>query len=108
MVHLAMGWLDGLDKEKKMDLINTLDEATDGKIFVEVEQARLTLMKANMMEAEGNFEEAATLLQDVQVETYGAMEKREKTEYIMNQMRLVLLKKDYVRTQIIGSKINPT
>jgi len=43
----------------------------------------------------------------VQVETFGSMEKREKTEYILNQMRLVLLKKDYVRTQIIGKKINP-
>merc|ERR1711972_489424 len=62
---------------------------------------------AKMKGDEGNSDEAANLLQEVQVETFGAMERREKTEYIFNQMRLVLLKKDYVRTQIISRKINP-
>jgi len=107
MVALAMSWLEGLDKEKKLELIGTLNDVTDGKIFVEVEKARLTNMLAKIKEDEGNAEEAANLLQEVQVETFTAMEKREKTEYILNQMRLVLLKKDYVRTQIISKKINP-
>jgi len=107
MVHLAMSWLDGLDKDKKMDLIETLNEVTKGKIFVEVEKARLTKMMANVKENEGNIEEAANLIQEEQVETFGAMDKTEKTMYILNQMRLVLLKKDYVRTQIISRKINP-
>lgn len=107
MVHLAMSWLDDLDKEKKLELIATLSEVAAGKIFVEVELARLTKMLATIKEADGNSEEAANLLQEVQVETFGAMEKREKTTYILNQMRLVLLKKDYVRTQIIAKKLNP-
>jgi 26S proteasome regulatory subunit N5 len=107
MVHLAMGWLADLDKEKKLELIGTLNEVTDGKIFVEVEKARLTKMLADMKEAEGDIEEAANLLQEVQVESFGAMERREKTEYILHQMRLVIAKKDFVRTQIIAKKINP-
>eukprot|EP00747_Dinoflagellata_sp_TGD_P161740 gnl/TRDRNA2_/TRDRNA2_178557_c0_seq1.p1 gnl/TRDRNA2_/TRDRNA2_178557_c0~~gnl/TRDRNA2_/TRDRNA2_178557_c0_seq1.p1 ORF type:complete len:464 (+),score=166.53 gnl/TRDRNA2_/TRDRNA2_178557_c0_seq1:87-1478(+) len=107
MVHLAMSWLEGLDKEKKLELINTLNEVTDGKIFVEVEKARLTQMLAKMKEDEGNIEEAANLMQEVQVETFGAMDRTEKTKYILNQMRLVLAKKDYVRTQIVSKKINP-
>jgi 26S proteasome regulatory subunit N5 len=107
MVHLAMSWLETLDKEKKLELIATLNEVTEGKIFVEVEKAKLTQMQAEIKEAEGNVEEAANLLQEVQVEAFGAMERREKTEYILNQMRLVLLKKDFVRTQIISRKINP-
>lgn len=74
---------------------------------MEVEKARLTKMLSTMKEEEGNIEEAANLIQEVQVEAFGAMEAREKTEYILNQMRLVLLKKDYVRTQIICKKINP-
>lgn len=107
MVHLAMGWLEGLDKEKKLDLMGTLNEVTEGKIFVEVEKARLTAMMAKIKEDEGNVEEAANLIQEVQVEAFGQMERREKAEYILNQMRLVLLKKDFVRTQIISKKINP-
>jgi len=106
MVHLAMSWLDDLDKEKKLELMATLNEVTDGKIFVEVEKARLTKMLATIKEAEGKTEEAATLMQEVQVETFGAMDRREKTEYILEQMRLVLAKNDYVRTQIISKKIN--
>ncbi len=35
------------------------------------------------------------------------MKKKEKTEYILEQMRLCLLKKDFVRTQIISKKIHP-
>lgn len=104
MVHLAMTWLDEQTGEKKLELINTLNEVTDGKIFVEVEKARLTKMLAEIKEKEGNAEEAASLLQEVQVETFGAMERREKTEYILEQMRLVLAKKDYIRTQIISKK----
>lgn len=107
MVHLAMTWLDKVSAEKKLELISTLNEVTEGKIFVEVEKARLTRLLADIKEKEGNFEEAATLLQEVQVETFGAMERREKTEYILDQLRLVLLKKDYVRTQIISKKLNP-
>ena len=34
------------------------------------------------------------------------MEKTEKVELILEQMRLCLAKKDYVRTQIISKKIN--
>merc|ERR1711972_1057695 len=62
---------------------------------------------AKMKGDEGNAEEAANLLQEVQVESFGAMERREKTEYILNQMRLVLLKRDFVRAQIISKKLNP-
>jgi len=106
MVHLAMGWIDAQTKEKKVELIETLNEITDGKIFVEVEKARLTKILADMKEEDGKPEEAANILQEVQVETFGAMDKFEKTRYILNQMRLVLIKKDFVRTQIISRKIN--
>lgn len=107
MVHQSMGWLDGLSKEKKLELIATLNEVTDGKIFVEVEKARLTRMVAAMKEEDGNIEEAANLIQEVQVETFTAMDKIEKTTYILNQLRLVLAKKDFVRSQIVSKKINP-
>jgi len=34
------------------------------------------------------------------------MEKKEKVEFILEQMRLCLARKDFVRTQIISKKIN--
>lgn len=73
---------------------------------MEVERARLTHKLAIMREAEGKVEEAANILQELQVETFGSMDKREKVELILEQMRFCLAKKDYVRTQIISKKIH--
>ncbi|PHJ24074.1 26s proteasome subunit p55, partial [Cystoisospora suis] len=83
-----------------------VEERGVAEIFVEVERARLVLMLAEMKEAEGKIDEAATILQEVQVETFGAMEKREKTAYILKQMDLVLRRGDFIRCQIISKKIN--
>ena len=94
------------DKETKIKLIETLRSITEGKIYVEVERARLTHILAKMREEEGDTAEAAKIIQELQVETYGSMDKREKVELILEQMRLCLNIKDYVRTQIISKKIN--
>lgn len=76
------------------------------QIYVEVERARLTRLLSKIREDEGKINEAADILQELQVETFGSMEKREKTDFILEQMRLCLAKKDYTRTQIISRKIN--
>lgn len=76
------------------------------QIYVEVERARLTHILAQMKEADGEVTEAANVLQELQVETYGSMERREKVELILEQMRLCLAKKDFIRTQIISKKIS--
>ncbi|CAN8007240.1 unnamed protein product, partial [Ixodes pacificus] len=108
MVQECLTYTDKLpDKETQLRLIDTLRTVTAGKIYVEVERARLTHKLAQMKEAEGNVAEAATIMQELQVETFGSMDKREKVELILEQMRLCLAKKDYVRTQIISKKIAP-
>lgn len=107
MVKECMAFLDEVPYDERMALIDTLLTVTDGRIFVEKQRARLVLKLAHIRESEGKIAEAAKLLQEVQVETFGAMKKKEKTEYILEQMRLCLLKKDYVRTQIISRKIHP-
>lgn len=57
-------------------------------------------------EDDNDIMEAAQILQEVQVETYGSMDKREKLEFILYQMKIMLKKKDYVRFYIISKKIN--
>ena len=73
---------------------------------MEVERARLTKILSDIKEKAGNINDAADILLDLQVETYGSMEKREKTTFILEQMRLCLAKHDFVRTQILSKKIN--
>jgi len=94
------------NKETKIELIETLRIVSSGKLFVELERARLTRTLAEIREKEGDGEKACELLQDVQVETIGSMEAKEKCSFILNQMRLCLLTKNYVRAEIVSKKIH--
>lgn len=93
-------------KEVELELIATLRTVTEGKIYVEVERARLTHRLSKMKEADGQVADAAKIMQELQVETYGSMERKEKVELILEQMRLCLATKDYIRAQIISKKIS--
>ncbi|KAJ2616713.1 proteasome regulatory particle subunit [Coemansia sp. RSA 1365] len=108
MVQKAMSYVDKTpDEQSRIDLIEALRTVTEGKIHVEVERARLTRMRVAIYENNGQIKEACDTLQEIQVETYGSMERREKTDFILEQMRLCLAKRDYIRMAIISHKINP-
>eukprot|EP00088_Acartia_fossae_P060399 TRINITY_DN7231_c0_g1_i1.p1 TRINITY_DN7231_c0_g1~~TRINITY_DN7231_c0_g1_i1.p1 ORF type:complete len:486 (-),score=172.02 TRINITY_DN7231_c0_g1_i1:118-1575(-) len=94
------------DKPTLLKLIDTLRTVTAGKIYVENERARLTHRLSQIKEADGDMVEAAKIMQELQVETYGSMERKEKVELILEQMRLCLATEDYIRTQIISKKIS--
>ena len=49
--------------------------------------------------------EAAKLIQDVQIEAFGSLENKYKVDYILFQMQVLLEKKDYIRTLIVSNKI---
>ena len=106
LVNLASSWIPLLDREPRLELLHCLTAVTEGKLFVEAERARLRRTEAHMLEEEGKLDEAVAILQDEQVEVIVAMGKREKTEYILDQMRIVLRKGDFIRLQIISRKIN--
>ncbi|RUS73788.1 hypothetical protein EGW08_018447 [Elysia chlorotica] len=107
MIQEACTYVDKTpSKEVKLKLIDTLRSVTAGKIYVEIERARLTRTLAKIREDDGDINGAATVLQELQVETFGSMEKKEKVEFILEQMRLCLAKKDYIRTQIISKKVS--
>lgn len=59
-----------------------------------------------MLEAKGDLAKATTVLQDLAVETFGSMERREKTDFILEQMRLNLALEDFTRVGIVSKKIN--
>jgi 26S proteasome regulatory subunit N5 len=42
----------------------------------------------------------------VHVETFGSLSKRDKVEFILEQMRLTLAKQDFVRAAIVAGKIS--
>uniref|UniRef100_A0A0N5AIQ5 PCI domain-containing protein n=1 Tax=Syphacia muris TaxID=451379 RepID=A0A0N5AIQ5_9BILA len=94
------------DEQIKLKLIETLRTVTVGKIYVEVERARLTGRLVKKLESEGKLDEAAAMLLELQVETYGSMEMKEKVEFLLEQMRLSVTRKDFIRGSIISKKIS--
>lgn len=107
LVQLAMSWLPQItDEAERARLILTLRDVTDKKIFLEVEYARLVMLIVKGKEDDNDINEAAKILQEVQVETYGSMDRREKLEFILYQMKIMIRKKDYIRLFVISKKIN--
>ncbi|KAK3211597.1 hypothetical protein Dsin_016303 [Dipteronia sinensis] len=108
MVQQAMQYIDETpDLDTRIELIKTLNNVSAGKIYVEIERARLIKKLAKIKEEQGLIAEAADLMQEVAVETFGAMAKTEKIAFILEQVRLCLDRQDYVRAQILSRKISP-
>ncbi|CAM8996631.1 unnamed protein product [Rhodiola kirilowii] len=108
MVQQAMQYIDQTpDIDTRIELIKTLNLISAGKIYVEIERARLIKKLAKIKEEQGLIAEAADLMQEVAVETFGAMAKTEKIAFILEQVRLCLDRQDYVRAQILSRKISP-
>ncbi|PWN95489.1 putative RPN5-26S proteasome regulatory subunit [Tilletiopsis washingtonensis] len=97
---------EGVDEEQRMKLIESLRTVTEGKIFVEVERARVTRLLSSILYSRGDVAGATEALQELAVETFGSMGRREKTSFILEQMRLNLEKGDYTRCNIVSRKIN--
>ncbi|KAI6031578.1 hypothetical protein BKA83DRAFT_393571 [Pisolithus microcarpus] len=105
-VEQAIGWLPEIRRREGdqiwLELVETLRAVTEGKIFLETPRARVTLVLSQYHEAlakqptaspsstKESLQTATDLLSDLQVETYSSMERREKTEFILEQIRLLI------------------
>jgi 26S proteasome regulatory subunit N5 len=92
-------------QKESCDLLNTLIRVTEGKIFVEYEYSQAIRKMTEMHIMNNEKEEAAKLIQDVQIEAFGSLESEYKIEYILFQMQVLIDKGDYIRTLIVSNKI---
>ncbi|KAB8203037.1 PCI domain protein [Aspergillus parasiticus SU-1] len=107
MVQVVMGFLDETpNMDVKLSVIQTLRTVTEGKIFVEVERARVTRILSNIKKSQGDLNAAADTLCELQVETFGSMTRREKTEFILEQVALCIERGDWTQATILSRKIN--
>lgn len=92
--------------ETKIKVIETIRTVTDKKIFVEVERAVVSKLLAEIyLDKKNDLDKATEILCDLQVETYSLMPFETKIEYILEQVRLTLQKKDYSQAKVLGRKI---
>ena len=73
---------------------------------MEVERARVTRILSDIKKANGDLPGATEVLCELQVETFGSMDRREKTEFILQQVELCIEKEDFVQAQILSRKIS--
>jgi len=107
MVQTVMGFLDDTpDLDTKLAVIETLRTVTEGKIFVEVERARVTKILSDIRKEQGDLKAATEILCELQVETFGSMERREKTEFILAQVALCIESGDWTQAGILSRKIS--
>lgn len=92
--------------EMKIKVIETIRTVTDKKIFVEVERAKVSKILAEIyLDKKNDLDKATEILCDLQVETYSLMPFETKIEYILEQVRLTLQKKDYAQAKVLSRKI---
>ena len=107
MVQVVMGFLDETPNlDTKLTVIETLRTVTEGKIFVEVERARVTKILSDIKKEQGDIKAARDILCELQVETFGSMERREKTEFILEQVALCIESDDWTQAGILSRKIS--
>ncbi|OAQ67281.1 proteasome regulatory particle subunit [Pochonia chlamydosporia 170] len=107
MVQTVVGFLDeSPDLKTKLSVIETLRTVTEGKIFVEVERARVTKILSDIKKEQGDLKAATEILCELQVETFGSMDRREKTEFILAQVALCIESGDWTQAGILGRKIS--
>jgi 26S proteasome regulatory subunit N5 len=107
MVQTVMAFLDSTPTiDVKLSIIDTLRIVTEGKIFVEVERARVTRILSDIKRTKGDLKGAAETLCELQVETFGSMSRREKTEFILAQVDLCVANGDWTQAAILGRKIS--
>lgn len=94
------------EKESKEALLKAVRSHTEGKVYVEMERAQATRQLASIREAEGDLKGAFELMSELAVETFGSMDRQQKYEFILEQMRLALATEQYSQAQIISRKIN--
>ena len=106
VVRRAVEILATIDsQDKQVELIKCLQAVTEGKLFVEIDRARLTRRLAMIYEKDGKVGDAADAMQEIAVETFGAMHRSEKIAYVLEQMRLCMDNADFTRAQILSRKV---
>lgn len=92
--------------ETKVKIIETIRTVSDKKIFVELERAIVSRKLSEIyLHKYDDLDKATEILCDLQVETYSLMPFSTKIDYILEQIRLTLQKRDYGQARILSRKI---
>jgi len=105
VVKIGVGMIDLAEEPDRTKLIDSFLEQVAGKIFLEIERVKLTELKTQQLVAKGDHKEASKLMQSVQIETYGTIDKEKRLDFMLEQMKLLLKVDDFIRMAVVRNKI---
>lgn len=94
------------DKAQKVELLETLKIVTNGKLYSEMERAKICQDLARIMREDGNIPRAILILEDLRIDTLTSLDRKDRIEIVLQLMELLVESKDFVKCLIIAKKIN--
>jgi hypothetical protein len=84
MVQWAQSKVESMpSREEKIAMLDCLNQASEGKMFLEREYSQIVKAQAVMLEEDGKPEDATKHVQEIQIETYGSLTTAEKVDFIL-------------------------
>jgi len=105
VVKMGVDMIDLAEEPDRTKLIDSFLEQVAGKIFLEIERVKLTELKTQQLVAKGEHKAASKLMQSVQIETYGTIDKEKRLDFMLEQMKLLLKVSDFIRMAVVRNKI---
>lgn len=107
MIRECCKFLDLLDdRAQKVKLLETLKIVTNGKLYSEIERAKICRELAEMKREDGDVIKAISIVEDLRLDTVTTLDKKDRIEIILLLMELLVDSKDYVKCLIVAKKIN--
>jgi len=107
LVSCIYSRIEQLKSEPKFEeLLVMFTQVTEGKIYAEVDQAKAVLQLVYIWEQRNEKTRALELISKSHVETYSNLDFPEKTDFILEQMRLCLECKEHARFELVSKKIS--
>lgn len=64
-------------------MLEAIRDAGQGKMYLEREYSQATVTLCQFLVEDGKADEATNIIQEIQIETYGSLEMKEKVEFIL-------------------------
>jgi 26S proteasome regulatory subunit N5 len=94
------------DRNVKMKLLETLKHVTDGKLYAEMERAKICRELSAMRKTDGDISAAIKTLEDLKIDTLTTLDRKQRIEIILQLMELLVESKEHVKCLIVAKKIN--
>lgn len=93
-------------KEAYEKLSKTVCNQTEGKVFVDLQRAKIVKEYSLYLEENERLEEAMELMKTMHIETFVSLDRMERIDFLLLQLRIALECKDYLQAQLLSNKIN--